>query len=176
MAEARLCNLRAVHAALLMASVVLLAGCGGNLDDLRVKVDEVKNAPGAGIEPLPEVKPYETFAYAAANQRSPFEPGIVASTNATNAIRPDQNRPREFLEQFSLDTLRMVGTVTLKGKLFGLVQTKDGLVHRVLPGNHLGQSDGRITGIEEGKISLVEIVPDGMGGFVERPAGLALSE
>jgi len=176
MSQAKLCNFRAVRASVLAASVALLTGCGGNLDDLRIKVDEIKSAPGAGIEPLPEVKPYETFAYAAADQRSPFEAGIPASANAPNAIRPDQNRPREFLEQFSLDTLRMVGTVKLKGNLFGLVQTRDGLVHRVLPGNHLGQSDGRITGIEEGKISLTEIVPDGMGGFIERPAALALSE
>ena len=176
MAETRLCRPRAVRAAILVALVVQLAGCGGDFDDLRAKVEEIKSAPGAGVEPLPEVKPYETFAYAEADQRSPFEAGIPASANAPNAIRPDQNRPREFLEQFSLDTLRMVGTVKMKGKLFGLVQTKDGLVHRVLPGNHLGQSDGRITGIEEGKISLIEIVPDGMGGFIERPAGLALSE
>ena len=91
-------------------------------------------------------------------------------------MRTDVNRPREFLEQFSLDTLRMVGTVRLKGRFYGLVQTNDGLVHRVLPGNHLGQSDGRITAIEEARISVVEIVPDGMGGFIERPAGLALSE
>ena len=163
--------------ALLASSIaLLLAGCGNDMDELQARVDEIKNAPGTGVEPLPEVKPYETFAYAAADQRSPFEAGIPASANAPNAIRPDQNRPREFLEQFSLDTLRMVGTVRLKGKLFGLVQTKDGLVHRVQPGNHLGQSDGRITAIEEGKISLTEIVPDGMGGFIERPAALALSE
>ena len=58
----------------------------------------------------------------------------------------------------------------------GLVQTRDGLVHRVLPGNHVGQNDGRITAIQDGKISLIEIVPDGMGGFIERPAALALSE
>ena len=92
------------------------------------------------------------------------------------ACDPTSTRPREFLEQFSLDTLRMVGTVKLNGRFYGLVQTHDGLVHRVLPGNHLGQSDGRITSIEEARISLVEIVPDGMGGFIERPAGLALSE
>ena len=71
--------------------------------------------------------------------------------------------------QQDVDVARAVG-------LFGLVQTRDGLVHRVLPGNHLGQADGRITAIEEGKISLIEIVPDGMGGFIERPAALALSE
>ena len=72
--------------------------------------------------------------------------------------------------------MRMVGTLKLQGRVFGLVQTKDGLVHRVLPGNRMGQSDGRITAIEEGKISLIEIVPDGMGAFIERPAALALSE
>jgi type IV pilus assembly protein PilP len=70
----------------------------------------------------------------------------------------------------------MVGTVRLKGQLYGLVQTRDGLVHRVLPGNHLGQNDGRITAIQEPAISLTEIVPEGMGAFIERPAALALSE
>jgi len=144
--------------------------------DSSPKIAEVKSRPGGRIEPLPEVKPYETFAYAAADQRSPFEAGVPASSTAPNALRPDVNRPREFLEQFSLDTLRMVGTLRLGGRNYGLIQTRDGLVHRVLPGNHLGQSDGRITAIEEGKISLTEIVPDGMGGFIERPAALALSE
>jgi type IV pilus assembly protein PilP len=162
--------------ALLASTLALLGGCSSDFDELRAKVEEVKSSPGSGIEPLPEVKPYETFNYAAFDQRSPFEAGIPAAANAPNAIRPDSSRPREFLEQFSLDTLRMVGTVKLKGQLYGLVQTNDGLVHRVLPGNHLGQSDGRITAIEEGKVSLIEIVPDGMGGFIERPAALALSE
>ena len=162
--------------ALLASTLALLGGCSSDFDELRAKVEEIKSSPGSGIEPLPEVKPYETFSYAAFDQRSPFEAGIPAAANAPNAIRPDSNRPREFLEQFSLDTLRMVGTVKLKGQLFGLVQTNDGLVHRVLPGNHLGQSDGRITAIEEGKISLIEIVPDGMGGFIQRPAALGLSD
>jgi type IV pilus assembly protein PilP len=151
-----------------------LAGCSDDIGDMRAKIDEIKAKPSRGIEPLPEVKPYETFQYAATDQRSPFEAGLPAS--ATNGVRPDSNRPREFLEQFSLDTLRMVGTLKLQGRVFGLVQTRDGLVHRVLPGNHVGQNDGRITAIDQGKISLTEIVPDGMGGFIERPAALALSE
>jgi type IV pilus assembly protein PilP len=154
--------------------LVTMAGCSNDMDELHAKINEVKNRPSRGIEPLPEVKPYETFDYAAADQRSPFEAGVPASV--ANGIRPDSNRPREFLEQFSLDTLRMVGTLKLQGRIFGLVQTRDGLVHRVLPGNHVGQNDGRITAIEDGKISLTEIVPDGMGGFIERPAALALSE
>lgn len=162
--------------ALVLAALVAMGGCADDNADLRARVAEIKSRPGGRIEPLPEVKPYETFAYSAADQRSPFEAGAPAAALAPNALRPDPTRPREFLEQFSLDTLRMVGTLRLAGREHGLVQTKDGLVHRVLPGNYIGQSDGRITAIEEGKISLIEIVPDGMGGFIERPAALALSE
>ena len=159
-----------------VAALATAAGCSDDTDQLRAQIAEIKARPGGRIDPLPEVKPYETFAYPASDERSPFEPGMPASATGPNAIRPDSSRPREFLEQFSLDTLRMVGTLKLQGRVYGLVQTKDGLVHRVLPGNHLGQSDGRITAIEEGKISLIEIVPDGMGGFVERPAALGLSD
>ncbi|HEX7374657.1 MAG TPA: pilus assembly protein PilP [Steroidobacteraceae bacterium] len=164
----------AVRVLLATFGLAALAGCSNDMDELHAKIDEIKNRPSRGIEPLPEVKPYETFDYAATDQRSPFEAGVPASV--ANGIRPDSNRPREFLEQFSLDTLRMVGTLKLQGRVFGLVQTRDGLVHRVLPGNHVGQNDGRITAIEDGKISLTEIVPDGTGGFIERPAALALSE
>jgi type IV pilus assembly protein PilP len=162
--------------ALAIAAALVLSGCADDRDELRARIEEIKSQPGGRIEPLPEVKPYETFTYAAADQRSPFEAGLAAAVNSPNALRPDANRPREFLEQFSLDTLQMVGTLQLGGREYGLVQTKDGLVHRVLPGNHLGQNDGRITAVEEAKISLIEIVPDGMGGFIQRPAALALRD
>jgi type IV pilus assembly protein PilP len=108
--------------------------------------------------------------------RSPFLPSSPGSGSGLAGVRPDQKRNREFLEQFSLDTLKMVGTLKLEGRVFGLVRTKDGLVHRVTVGNYLGQADGKITDITPSKISLVEIVPDGLGGYMERPAGLALNE
>ena len=162
--------------ALVAAVLATVAGCSSDLDDLQGRITEVKSRPGGRIEPLPEVKPYETFSYAATSLRSPFVQGMPATATAPGALRPDFNRPREFLEQFSLDTLRMVGTLRLNGRTYGLIQTQDGLVHRVLPGNRVGQSDGRITAVEEGKISLIEIVTDGIGGFIERPAAIALSE
>ena len=161
-------------AALAVTAAVLLAGCSSGQDDLQRWLAEVKQRPGGRIEPLPEVKPYETFAYSDANLRSPFAPAAPAS--ASNGVRPDTKRNREFLEQFSLDTLKMVGTLKLEGRQFGLVQTKDGLVHRVLPGQYVGQNDGKIVGISDAKISLVEIVPDGMGGYMERPAALGLKD
>ena len=163
---------------IVLVTIVLatMAGCSSDLDDLQARITEVKSRPGGRIEPLPEVKPYETFSYEATKLRSPFIQGMPAAAMAPGSVRPDLNRPREFLEQFSLDTLRMVGTLRLQSRTYGLIQTQDGLVHRVLPGNRVGQSDGKITAIEEGKISLIEIVTDGVGGFIERPAAIALSE
>jgi type IV pilus assembly protein PilP len=163
------------HGAIALALVAGLAACTSADDELDRFITDTRNQPGGRVEPLPEVKPYQTFAYSASSLRSPFVPGGAGGPGAAG-VRPDVKRNREFLEQFSLDTLKMVGTLRLTGTHYGLVQTKDGLVHRVVPGNHMGQADGRITEITPAKISLVEIVPDGLGGYIERPAALALNE
>jgi type IV pilus assembly protein PilP len=157
-------------------STALLAGCSSDMDELQQKVVEIKSRPGERIEPLPEIKPYESFTYAASSLRSPFIPSAPARSDVTNAIRPDAKRAREFLEQFPIDTMTMVGTLQLQGRTYGLVQGKDGLVHRVLPGNYMGQNDGRVISIAPTKISIIEIIPDGVGGYIERPAALALTE
>jgi type IV pilus assembly protein PilP len=95
---------------------------------------------------------------------------------AAGGTRPDPDRSREFLEQFPLDTLRMVGTLALGDTSYGLIQTSDGLIHRVLPGNYLGQNDGRIVTVDESEIQLVEIISDGIGGYLEREAAVGLAD
>ena len=162
----------------LLIAIILpsLAACSGQMGELQQKVAEIKGRPGERIEPLPEIKPYEAFVYSDSAMRSPFVPSAPARNDVANAVRPDQKRAREFLEQFPLDTMKMVGTLQLQGRNYGLVQGKDGLVHRVLPGNFIGQNDGKIVGVASAKISIIEIVPDGLGGYIERPAALALSE
>ena len=151
-----------------------LAACSARDDDLARFIADTKKEPGGRVEPLPEVKPYQTFTYDDGSLRSPFMP---ASPNANNlALRPDAKRNREFLEQYSLDTMKMVGTMQREGAIYGLIQTRDGLVHRVLPGNYVGQNDGKIVDITPSKIDVREIVPDGLGGYIERPAALALNE
>ena len=152
-----------------------LAGCSGRDADLERFIEATKKEPGGRVEPLPEIKPYDTYSYASASMRSPFVPGGSGSSSAPG-IRPESRRNREFLEQFSLDTLRMVGTLKLAGQNYGLVQVKDGRVQRVLIGSHIGQNEGKITEITPWKITLTEIVPDGLGGYIERPAALALNE
>ncbi len=165
-----------VHCFAIVAAATVLAGCSGRDSDLRRFIDETRQQAGGKVDPLPELKPYETFVYSAQTVRSPFFPGGASGGNPGGpSVRPDQRRNREFLEQFSLDTLKMVGTLRIDSRVYGLVQTKDGLVHRVLPGNYLGQSDGKVVDVSASKISVVEIVPDGLGGFMERPASLALN-
>jgi type IV pilus assembly protein PilP len=165
----------AVVAGLALAA---LAGCSSRDAELDEFIEATRKETGGDVAPLPEVRPYQSFTYAAMEKRSPFMPALggAGGGGANSALRPDSKRNREFLEGFSLDTLRMVGTLKLSGKTFGLVKTKDGLVHRVLPGNYLGQADGRIVEISASKIAVTEIVPDGLGGYMERPAQLALNE
>jgi len=165
-----------VCASFIVVSVAMtaLSGCTSDKEELETWIEQIKARPGGRIDELREIKPYESFAYDATTMRSPFVPAAPAA--AANGVRPDSRRNREFLEQFSLDTLNMVGTLKLEGRQFGLVQTKDGLVHRVLPGQYMGQNDGKIVSINDSKISLLEIVPDGMGGYMERPAAIGLSD
>jgi type IV pilus assembly protein PilP len=167
-------NARALVAACCLG--LLVGGCSSRDDDLGAFIAATKKEQGGRVEPLPEVRPYESFIYDAKSLRSPFVPGGQSGMAGLSSVRPDSKRNREFLEQFSLDTLRMVGTLKLGGHIYALVETKDGLVHRVTEGNYLGQREGRITEISPSKVNLVEIVPDGLGGYMERPAALALNE
>ena len=170
----RTIRLLALGAVVIMG--VNLAACGGGRSELEEWVATTKKRPGGKIEPVREVKPYETFVYEDGTKRSPFQPQGANTTNGQPNLRPNVRRNREFLEGISLDTLKMVGTMRVGNSFFGLVQSKDGLVHKVQPGNYMGQNDGKISEITPSKISLTEIVPDGLGGYIERPASLALTE
>ena len=157
-----------------MLALLALSGCGGRDASLDSFIAATKTESGGRVEPLPEVKPYEAFRYDDKSLRSPFVPG--GSGAGGGGLRPDSHRNREYLEQFSLDTLKMVGTLNLGGKYYGLVQTKDGRVHRVIVGEYIGTNEGRILNITPSGIALSEIIPDGLGGYIERPAALALNE
>ena len=159
-------------------AALALAGCVGDNDDLDQYINETKAKPGGRIDPLPEIEPYESFAYVADAEgvRSPFLPDTPQAASKGGGARPDTDRVPEFLEQFPLDTLRMVGTLYIGDTMYGLIQTSDGLIHRVVPGNYLGQNYGRITDITESEVDLVEIISDGIGGYIERDAAVGLAD
>jgi type IV pilus assembly protein PilP len=160
----------------LVLVAVGLSACGGDSDDLDEYINDIKKRKGGVIASLPEITPYEMFSYAADKQgiRSPFRPDTPQAAGGGTGPRPDDDRSREYLESFPLDTLGMVGTMHINETMYGLVQTADGLIHRVIPGNYMGQNDGRITEISESEIGLVEIISDGIGGYIERDAAVGL--
>lgn len=166
------------NALIVVASACMLSACGGDMDDLDQYINTIKARPGGRIEPLPEITPYEVFSYIADAQglRSPFVPDTPQASGSSGGARPDLDRSREYLESFPLDSLGMVGTLYIDDTMYGLLQTSDGLIHRVIPGNYVGQNDGRITEISESEITLVEIISDGIGGYIERDAAVGLAD
>lgn len=166
------------HLLVLMLAVSGLAACGADMDELDEYIVKIKLRDGGHIEPLPDPKIYDSFTYTADvdGLRSPFRPDTPQTIGASSGTRPDLDRSREYLESFPLDTLGMVGTMHIGDTMYGLLQTVDGLIHRVVPGNYIGQNDGRITEISESEIALVEIISDGIGGYIERDAAVGLTD
>ena len=175
----RAVGLRWLGAAALMLA---LAACGrsvtstpGDAPNLEKWVADVRARPAPPLDPLPVMQQFETFEYAAQDLRDPFSDAWSNQDGGTG-LRPDPNRRKEPLEQYPLDSLDMVGTIGKGAGLVALVMGPDKVTYRVRPGNYLGQSDGRVTSVREDGLELVELVPDGAGGWLERPASIALED
>ncbi len=162
-------------------SAILLSGCiGGNdFSDLREYMDEVRARPKGAIEPLPKFAPYEAFTYGASALRSPFQPpvkiDVASQKKGSQDVKPDELRVKQFLEGFNIEIFEMVGTLAKDGQVYGLVRGAGG-VHRIKVGDYLGRNHGRVISVDEANINVVEIVPDGEGGWLERPRSLSLKE
>ena len=169
--------LRGMRLLALLAVFAVLGGCMGGTSDLQQWVAAEKKKPGPPLEPLPVLKTFETFEYRDQDKRDPFGPSLEEQREAAagNGVRPDQH-PKEPLEQYPLDSLKMVGTIGTGTSMEALVKDTDGVVHRVHARNYLGQNNGKITAIAENHIDLVELVPNGSGGWMERQATVALGE
>ena len=166
----------------LVLAVLALAGCTrgvtstpGDAPNLEKWVADVKARPAPALPPLPVMQQFETFEYAAQNLRDPFS-NAFSDQSGGSGPRPDPNRPRQTLEQFPLDSLDMVGTIGRGPGMVGLVMAPDKVTYRVQSGVYMGQSDGRVTAVYEDRVELVELVPDGAGGWLERPAKIALED
>lgn len=171
----KLICLRKERAARLLGILsIVISGCSDNsLTDLEQYVQQMKSRPAKPISPLPEVEPYKTFAYQAADLRNPFTPTVVELP--AGSAHPDQSREREALEKYPLDSLIMVGTLRRGEAIWAIIQAPDGILYRVKEGSYLGQNYGKIIQISEEKIEIIETVPSGQGGWLERQTMLALA-
>ena len=169
--------------AFLLATVAtaVLAGCDSGMEDLEQFVADTRQKHQGRVDPLPPFQEYETVTYTETGLRDPFKPNQNVNAQATTIVaassggpRPSDNRRREVLEGFPLDSLKMVGILKQRTSSWALVQDKDGTIHRVQPGNYAGQNHGKITRISENEINLVELIPDGISGWIQRQAQLKL--
>jgi type IV pilus assembly protein PilP len=162
----------------------LLAACGSDdLDEVRTFVREAHSDKKPKVEALPEIKTQEVFAYGAANLVDPFasfnlKPSSSAKGGAAGAGAggPDPNRRKEPLEDFPLDSLKMVGTLARGKQAWAIIQAPDGSVHRAKTGDHVGQNSGLVTKVTEEKVDLIELIQGPLGDWIEREATLTLLE
>lgn len=160
-----------------------LTGCANDdFKDLRQYIDGVRARPKGIIVPLPEIKVVEPFIFNPDGLRDPFRPmkrsggEDALAFSSGSEIKPQANRRKEELESYSLDTLRMVGTLTIDKGLWALIKASDGTIHRVQKGNHMGKNYGEIIRIFNDRIELMEIVSGKQGAWREQQASLALAE
>ncbi len=163
--------------AIISVSLLSISACSQDISDLQTFIAQTKSAHVGSVKAIPQFKPYESFSYSAVELRDPFVANVNLDddeTTKTSLLNPDSTRPKQALEVFPLDTLSMVGTLEQNEQLWGLIKDPQNIVHRVQVGNYMGQSEGRVLEIGDSAIYLVEIVPDGIGGYIERDASIAI--
>lgn len=168
-----------IRALLLLIISMILAACESDQGDLRQYASSVLQRPAEPIDPIPPIVISDTFSYDPTDLRDPFlvESRDEVASGPSDGPRPDADRRKEYLERFPLDTLTMVGTLALSdSNNWGLVEDTDGVVHRVSESNYLGQNHGRVSAVLPDRVILIELLPDGNGGWLEREASLSIEE
>lgn len=169
------------YLALIAGCTLGLTGCAQDMSDLHAFVQQTKNKHQGKVDPLPEFPPYENFVYAPEQLRDPFKPQTDQMSSSVVAAeytgpRPEAGRRKEPLESYPLDSLKMVGLLQQENQTWGLVKDPNGTIHRVQPGNYAGQNNGKIQTVGEASIDIQELIPDGLSGWVNRKAKLAMRE
>lgn len=159
--------------------VLILGGCGGEeYQDLQDFVKNSGNDMRGKVDPPPEIKPYEPMTYDnSAGLPDPFKPRKPEARKASGGQnQPDMNRPKQELEEFPLDGLKMIGYLRRSNTGYAIIRAPDGKVHQVKVGNYMGLNFGQITSVTETEVKLKEMVQDGAGDWSERESSLQLVE
>ena len=159
------------------SAVIALAGCGGEShQDLRAWMTAQGQGVKGKLDPLPQMKPYEPFAYNAFDLPDPFKPRKIEPVKGGSKMAPDLSRRKEPLEAFPLESLQMVGTLQRGKSTYALVRTTEKDIYQIKIGNYMGQNFGVVVEITDGEIRLKELVQDGAGDWTERSSTIQLAE
>lgn len=165
-----------------LLAALLLAGCGdGGVNEVRTWMKKVEKDTRPSVKPLPAVKPFVPYAYNPGAAIEPFSQDKLLTEMARMAEasgsknKPDTSRPKELLENYPLDTMRMVGTLQKGGVSYALVQI-DRAVYQVRAGQRIGENYGVVTRVTDGAIHIREVMQDATGDWVERMATIELHD
>lgn len=168
------------HSLTIALACLALASCSGEQhSDLRQFVKDSDSMPRGRIPPLPEVRPYVPFEYAAFDLTDPFVPRKIETPKASSvpgALQPPANHRKGPLEAFPLENLKMVGTLQQQKSVYALIKTPDNNLYRVKAGDYMGQNFGRIIDINESALKLKELVQDSGNEWKEEERTLLLQE
>lgn len=157
---------------------LLLTGCQEDrVANAQAQMDAIRAKPPLPVPPAPTFTPVANYAYSSGRLKSPFVPASVANelrVMAGRRVYPNLSRPLQPLETYALEELVMKGTLKTSGKIVALIKTPDGQIEQIRRGNYMGKNHGRVTSITADRVSLVEIVPDGQDGYIERPRIIVL--
>jgi type IV pilus assembly protein PilP len=163
-----------------VAIALLLMSCEkASHDDIHVFIETNKERPAGKIKPLKRYPPYKPYSYSVQQLRSPFDVPYDIEKKvliATSNVKPDADRQKQRLEGFEMSSLSMVGTVKQGDTLWALIRDPEGSIERVKAGYYLGKNNGKIVGIVDQTIDVVEIVPNGSEGWLERPNVISMKE
>lgn len=156
--------------------LLTLSACSADrTEDLQQWMKESSEGLRGKVDPVPEVKAYEPFTYDAFDIPDPFKPRKLSSKGG-GGIQPDLNRPKEALEVYPLENLKMVGTLRNNRATYAVIKTPDNSLYRVRAGNYMGLNFGVVTKITETEVHIKEIVQDSAGDWTERENTIQLQE
>lgn len=166
-------------AALILVVLVTLTACFDDTSDIRQFMADVKANSASGIPALPPIKDFEHLPYTSSQLRSPFSQPSPQAYNQQpvqqpGCLQPDTIGPKQALEQYAVDNLKMRGTLGHAGQLWALIEASDQSMHRIGLNDRLGLFHGKVIAVKPDYIEIIEFVPDGSGCTVQRNSKLQL--
>jgi len=167
----------------LLPVVALVTACAADQEELTAWMDQQRREVRPNVQPLVAPKRFEAAPYEGIQMVDPFSNQKLSVALKQEARQPnsllatEMGRRKEALEQYPIDSMSMVGSLTepTTGRQHALLKV-DNLLYQVKVGDYLGQNYGKITRITETEVALREIVQDAAGEWIERTSTLQLQE
>jgi type IV pilus assembly protein PilP len=142
-------------------AVSLLAGCStNNHEDLQAWMKDQKTNQKGKIEPLPAVRTFVPLAFHSKDDPFKDRPLVSLDDLSKNKFAPDPNRRKEPLELYTLEQLKLTGTLSKDKVMYAMIKAPDGTINYVTVGNYIGSNYGQVISVSEVQVRFNERIKD----------------